>query len=938
MDLPDFLRQVLPSSGHYALFLAKSKQHIWHTTIEDLANDITQHNANGHHVYYALASYAEPTKRKRDNVQHIKTIALDIDCGNGKLYQTPKQGAAGLAQFLQTFDLPQPVIVFSGNGLHCYWPLDEDLTFDEWYPTAAAIKEAALSSDFYIDEVVTTDIARILRPITTINRKKGCGKEVRLLRPAPTVSITDLRLGVQDYLPEKYAKPARPTSQLLANLQSTSSLPPAVPDKLLSKCRQIRWAVNHQDQVSEPLWYVLLGVAAYCHDPEETAVTWSEGHPGFSEAATLRKLDQWREATTGPATCDLFESRRPGGCDGCPHHNNIATPVRLAAAGVAVDSSSQIPVPFPFKLTQQGIVLKTEEEELPVCDFEIIPRSYGRDESLGYEVTRFEWNRPHVGWTELLLRQALLTDQHRDFATTIADQGIVLPNRDQTWRFQTMLRAYMDQLKKAQAMTNLYATMGWKEDYSQFVLGDRIFRREPSGTVTEQDTQLAKSANRLGAELYGTSGDLPTWSKITSLFEKAKLHAHIFSLGLGFAAPMFEFSGIKGITVSLYGETGSGKTLAQYLQQSIYGNPERLHFAAKFTLNSLFSRMGLYANLPMTIDEVTLLDDKDVGDFAYWVTQGRDKARLNRNAEEREARTWAMPVTVSTNQSLASKLMAGGNETDAQMVRILELTVNRNKMFSGNSNVGKQLYTMLMDNYGHAGHEWLRYLVSQDSRQMVKDISEARDSFARRYKVEFAGPERFWEQTIVLVDLALNRARECGLIDIDHTESINWVLRQLDVTRTSYKENRMDAFDVLTEFCNDQADLSVSVSSGDVGSDVVYPDKSYAGEIRLRFELERATGKNGFVTGTAYIDKQYFKRWLSKRRLDYNTILGELRTENALAKGPRSGRMSLGKGTASRIPPTPVVALHLSHPRLLSILGREETRIEDLTMGQMRAV
>ena len=37
--------------------------------------------------------------------------------------------------------------------------------------------------------------------------------------------------------------------------------------------------------------------------------------------------------------------------------------------------------------------------------------------------------------------------------------------------------------------------------------------------------------------------------------------------------------------------TGGGKTLAQYWGQSIYGNPDKLHFAAKYTQNSLFSRL-----------------------------------------------------------------------------------------------------------------------------------------------------------------------------------------------------------------------------------------------------------------------------------------------------------------------------------------------------------
>ncbi|MDV7390671.1 DUF927 domain-containing protein, partial [Arthrospira platensis SPKY1] len=106
------------------------------------------------------------------------------------------------------------------------------------------------------------------------------------------------------------------------------------------------------------------------------------------------------------------------------------------------------------------------------------------DEGLGYEVVRFHWNRQHVGWQELTLRQAYLTKSRlKDFTTDIADQGIVLTSERQTEYFQIMLRSYMDELRQKRAMTNLYSTMGWKENFTQFVIGDTVLRRNVDGTV-----------------------------------------------------------------------------------------------------------------------------------------------------------------------------------------------------------------------------------------------------------------------------------------------------------------------------------------------------------------------------------------------------------------------------------------------------------------------
>ena len=92
--------------------------------------------------------------------------------------------------------------------------------------------------------------------------------------------------------------------------------------------------------------------------------------------------------------------------------------------------------------------------------------------------------------------------------------------------------------------------------------------------------------------MFSSKGSLEQWVELTSILEKANLQSHMFVLGMGFSAPLYNFTGLKGMTVSLYGPTGGGKTLSQYWAQSIYGNPDKLHFAAKYTQNSLFSRLG----------------------------------------------------------------------------------------------------------------------------------------------------------------------------------------------------------------------------------------------------------------------------------------------------------------------------------------------------------
>lgn len=945
MDTLSFLQRVLPSAGFYVTLVINpdGRRQGFFRTVEELAKAVTGLDQRGDNTYFAVSAFAEKTNRKQENVRATKVFALDVDCGDGKPFPSWKQGLVALGKFVQTMHLPKPMIVHSGNGLHVYWVLQDELAPEQWKPVAEALKVAAKQHDFQIDPAVPADNARVLRPVGTTNPKSGT--KVHLLLDAPPTTIEHMVSCLSAYMQAPVLPRSTTNSALSQALQVHQEFPEANPVVVATKCQQVGWATKHQGDVQEPFWYALMGIAAHCQDEQATALSWSENHPDFNPATTVRKLAQWKQSTTGPTTCKKFEELRPEGCKGCKFKDKVGTPARLgiqyieiAPASTAPDPvANDIPMPRPFKRTADGIKMTVDETDIDVCKFDIYPVSYGRDESLGYETVRFHWNRQHMGWQELVMRQALLTEGHRDFATVIADQGIILHNRNQTGYFQLMLRSYMDELRQKRAMTNLYATMGWKENFSQFVIGDTILRRNADGSVSEESISLASGSARLGHELWSTAGSKDAWVNFTSLIQKADLRAHMFALSVGLSGPLYAFTGLKGLTVSLYGPTGGGKSLAQMWIQSIYGNPEKLHFAAKFTQNSLFGRMGLYSHMPMTIDEVTMMDDKEVGDFAYWVSQGRDKARMNRNAEERDAKTWALPVVVSTNKSMNSKLVASGLDTDAQLARILEVNVPPSKLFTRDSTAGRKVYEFITANYGHVGREFLKRLLELGEAGVRAAIAQATEDFRHKYKADFAGEERYWEQAIILADLAAKLASDWGLIAFDHKLGIDWVLSQVGAIRRAVSEFKVDAFDLLTEYLNENADATLTVTQTGSNKPLVDFSRVPRGELRVRFELHRRTSGDMFSNGVVLMDRTHFRRWLAQRGADYKAFLGELQDENCVAT-PRSNKAYLGKDSPIKLGQSYVIGVNLTHPRLQGILSDADEALENLALGQLRVV
>ena len=947
MNMLEFFQQVLPDEGFYVTTVINKdgRRQGFFRSREELAQVCERLDKTNNNTYFAISAFKQKGNRKQDNVRATKVVAIDIDCGGNKPYESWKEGLKALGKFVSDLKLPKPMIVHSGNGLHVYWVLDEELPPEQWKPLAEAMKQAAIQKEFKIDAGLTANSALVLRPVGTHNPKNG--NKVKVLVESKPTSVAHLKTSLSYY----YVMDSHPSegqtrdNSLLDNLSTKSEHQSAVGSVVASKCKQIEWAISHQDKVDEPLWYSLIGVAAFCQNPETTAIEWSKGHSGYSEKSTKHKLLQWKESASGPTTCAKFESNRPTGCRGCKYKGKIGSPARLGVQYQETPIIKQapdkvanaVPMPKPFKRTKDGIKITIDDTDVDICKFDIYPVGYGFDESLGYETVRFHWDRPHMGWQELSLRQAYLTDGSREFPSAIADQGIVLYNKKQTEYFQLMLRTYMEELRQIRTMTNLYSTMGWKEKNSSFLLGNLLIKRKPDGSVIEEKINLASIIQKQGSDLYGAKGSLEQWTNLTSVMDKANLKSHMFCLGVAFSAPLYNFTGLKGLTVSLYGPTGGGKTLAQYWAQSIYGSPEKLHFTAKYTQMALFSRLGTYANLPLTIDEVTMMNDKEVGDFCYWVSQGRDKARLNRNAEERDAKTWATPVLVSTNKSLQSKLIASGLDTDAQMARLLELTVPQTDVFTRNSEVGKKIYQAIHQNYGHAGREFIKKLVEMGEEGIQSIIAEASDNFSKKYRCSFSGQERYWEQAIILADLSMSLAKEWGLIDYDYEKSTEWVLAQIGAIRRTVQENQVDAFDLIAEYMADSADTSVTIMH--TTGQKAQPDfaRIPRGDIRIRLDVFRKSAADAFDKGTMMIDRTHFRKWLSMRGADYKTFKQELVAENVVAT-PKSEKASLGKDTPVKLAQTYVIGFNLTHPRFQSLLDNADIEADDLSYGQLQVL
>ena len=184
-------------------------------TLLDLANAADQYAGalNVRNLFFCVSVQREANFRERSNPpQAIRNIAntvaikvffLDLDVKGGA-YATTGEAERALLAALSALGLPAPSIgIYSSasqdgsppanSSLHCYWVLTRTLTPEEWRPLAMAFKAALKDQGLVFDLNVPSNVACILRPLGSFNRKYDPPRIARLAFEGPDCAVEIFR-------------------------------------------------------------------------------------------------------------------------------------------------------------------------------------------------------------------------------------------------------------------------------------------------------------------------------------------------------------------------------------------------------------------------------------------------------------------------------------------------------------------------------------------------------------------------------------------------------------------------------------------------------------------------------------------------------------------------------------------------------------------------
>lgn len=912
-----FLDNLYPSEG-YLIVGYQDKNHIDPKTgkeifkqrvvkdLEAAKQAVQAYTREENNAFIAQASFSENIlhPRTHTNVRLLKNFWLDIDCGKEKDYETQADGVTALRMFCATSGFPLPSVVISGNGLYAHWVLDEAIAVSVWKNHAVLLAQIINHHGFNIDSSCTTDQSRVLRPIGSLHFKdRQNPKQVRLLHEAPMLPARDfLSLIVSKASAAKIVTTPKATAKINSTFEIPVDHRPSYPDRVAAKCSQVGSFRDTRGNCPEPLWYAMIGLLRHCVEGSEKIHEWSQGHPDYDQRTTDRKIQQHIDADCGPTCCATFRNINPSGCQGCTR--TVTSPIILGYHSEAVPAEvvhndwGYIDPPKNYYITVDGVILKDGDVELVVNPYPIGVIRVNRD--MGIETFTVKHRTPHNDWEEFTAPTNVVVDIKK-FGETLCNNGLSYgPGMRKL--LMHYLDMFIDKIRAVKRATELYANMGWhgEDGDLSFVLGSKTIKK---GGVVE-DAGFSSQAP-LFIQALSTKGDVNSWVAQTEKLNAPGCEGLAFEfLCAAFGSPLIKFTGYGGAMVCVVGASGLGKTVTGRFGLSAWGDPEILELIRDDTMNAVLGRLGAYGSLPAFIDEVSNMQDKDASEMAYRFTQGREKLRLTKNANEKGfVNKWQLLAIGTSNQSLVDKLAAFKADASGEINRIFEYEIHQGLEGAKATDIVR----MTQQNYGHVGIAYAKSLVeNQEQHQKNLDAIVAmlnQKAFGRT-------EERFWIMMGAVAIYGGLLAKKLGLSHVNVERLIPWICETIKSMRDNKSTITFDAYSWFGAFLDRHVDHLINVPSYDQTGRI--QQTSYRGDPRGRLVARIEEDRARLWVSADVMRKELTKEGISMRH--FSQQLSEHPAGDPVVK--QNIRITLGRGTPARGTAQACWEFDLTHPEL----------------------
>lgn len=343
---------------------------------------------------------------------------------------------------------------------------------------------------------------------------------------------------------------------------------------------------------------------------------------------------------------------------------------------------------------------------------------------------------------------------------------------------------------------------GWHND--EFIDNDSFDIAEQEGqSVTILDPNVA------GGHRYNTAGTLEDWKASVGRLAAGNSRI-VFTISAAFAAALLEPLRQPNIGLHLHGISSIGKTTTLYAAGSVWGGggggANNLGFVQSWrsTANGLELACALHNDSILCLDEISLVNEKDIGDIVYALGNGIGKRRATRDIRSRPVIQFRLVFLSCGERSLQEMMAAAGRRSrGGQESRLIDVPAdpghNRGIFetlheHANGAALSQCLTLAAKTNYGTPSRAFTRHLV-KNRDEAIAEAKSLQSKFVSQLKLpETAAGEVYRvANTVGLIAGAGEMVTRLGYTGWDPEEHLsNWAA---NVCFTEWRMERGGTFE-----------------------------------------------------------------------------------------------------------------------------------------------
>lgn len=242
-----------------------------------------------------------------------------------------------------------------------------------------------------------------------------------------------------------------------------------------------------------------------------------------------------------------------------------------------------------------------------------------------------------------------------------------------------------------------------------------------------EDNEIYKAYSSIGVESTYTgnleiepNGSKEEWLKMFEYEVQGNQYLELIcsislsSLLIGYIGEKYS---LETLIVHLVGNSTTGKSTALRLAISIFGSAKvgnnSLFATYNTTHNAMMKKMAGTKGVTFAFDEISISNINNFTQTIYTLSQGVDKARLNKNSEQKEQGTWLGTILSNGEKSLLNS----SNKNAGIQMRVIEI---ENICWTSSAENAESINKLVSNNNGHIATQIAQYMMELGKEEVSK--------------------------------------------------------------------------------------------------------------------------------------------------------------------------------------------------------------------------